>query len=67
MARTRLDLVKQRDIPPLAQRLVRRHMRDDVQVLDMWDLLVERGEFVEVGREQAEGVYLRCDVSMIRG
>ncbi len=42
-------------------------MRDDVQILDVRDLLVERGELVEVGREQAEGVYLGCDVSAVRG
>ncbi len=33
-----------------------------MQVLDMPDLLIEGGKFMEVGREQAECVNLRCDV-----
>lgn len=38
-------------------------MRDDVQVFNVRDLLVESGEFVEMGGEEAEGMDLRCDVS----
>ena len=37
-------------------------MRDYMEVLDVSDLLIESGELMEVRREQAERVDLRCYV-----
>ena len=40
-------------------------MRNDVQVLDVRQLLVERGELVEMRREEAERVDLGRDVPVL--
>lgn len=65
VAHAGLDLVQQRHVLLLAQPVVLgRHVRDDVQVLHVCDLLVERRELVEVRREEAEGVDLGGDVSL---
>ncbi len=58
-----LDLVQERNLPPVV--LVRhlRHVRHDVQILDVRDLLVQRRELVKVRREEAEGVDLGSDLS----
>lgn len=59
---TRFDLVQQRDIAIAALRVRVGNVRDNVKVLNMFDLLVECGQLVEVGREHAECVYLGRDV-----
>ena len=62
VADTRFHLVEQRDVA-ITFVLVRfRHVRDHMEVLHMLDLLVERGELVEVSREHAERVDLGCDM-----
>lgn len=64
VADTRLDLVEQRHILPFVPVVVRgRDMRDNMQVLDMGNLLLERGQLMEVRGEHAEGVDLRRNVS----
>ncbi len=59
---TGFDLVQERDIAIATLRVRVGDMGDDVQVLDMLDLLVERGQLVEVGRKHAERVDLGRDV-----
>ena len=56
--RTWLHLVQQGYIA-LTRAIIRiRDVRDHVQVFHMVDLLIQRGELVEVRREEAEGVDL---------
>lgn len=59
---TRFDLVQQRDIAVAALRIRVGDVGDDVQVLDVLDLLIERGQLVEMRREHAERVDLGRDV-----
>ena len=56
----RLDFIQQRDLGLLIP--LRRDMRDNMQILDMLDLLVQSCEFVEVSRKETKGVDLRSDV-----
>ena len=57
---TRPDFIQQRDLGLLIP--LRRDMRDNMQILDMLDLLVQSCEFVEVSRKETKGVDLRSDV-----
>ena len=41
------------------------HMRDDMQVLDVRNLLVQRSQLVEMCSKEAESMNLRGDVSVI--
>ena len=58
---TRLNLIQERDVPFALERVRSGDMRDDVQVLHVRNLLVERRQLVEVRREEAERVKLGCD------
>lgn len=64
VADSRLDLVQQRDL--LARQRIRLgfHMRDDVKVLDVRDLLSERCELVEVRGEEDRGSNLSREMSV---
>lgn len=59
---TWFDLIQQRDIAVAALRVRVRNVRDNVEVLDVFDLLVERSQLVEMGREHAECMNLGRDV-----
>ena len=62
VADPRLDFVEQSDvaIPTVFVRL--RHMGDHMEVLHMFDLLVKRGELMEMRRKHAERMDLGCNV-----
>lgn len=49
------DFVQQRDVFAGERVRIRLDMRNDVEVLDVRNLLRQRGEFVEMGREQDRG------------
>lgn len=60
---TWLDFVQKSYVALLARLVCIRDMSYNMQVRDMWQLLIQRGELVEMRREQAKRVDLGCYLS----
>ena len=64
-SRTWLNLVQQCDVAIMSVVIRIGHMRDDMQVLDVRNLLVQRSQLVEMCSKEAESMNFRGDVSVI--